>query len=60
MSNTAKRCPLCGQKLEKASDVFCSERCSLIDLGNWLGEKYAVPAEPDDEDGLGLEDDSAT
>lgn len=25
---------------------FCSKRCRLIDLGRWLGEKYAVPEEP--------------
>jgi endogenous inhibitor of DNA gyrase (YacG/DUF329 family) len=28
---------------------FCSARCRLIDLGNWLGERYAVPGEPADE-----------
>jgi endogenous inhibitor of DNA gyrase (YacG/DUF329 family) len=29
---------------------FCSERCKLIDLGQWATEKYRVPAEqaPDD------------
>lgn len=21
---------------------FCSERCKLIDLGNWLDEKYVI------------------
>lgn len=25
---------------------FCSARCQRIDLGNWLGERYAVPGEP--------------
>jgi uncharacterized protein len=30
---------------------FCSERCKLIDLGRWLGEKYSVPvADPDKRD----------
>jgi endogenous inhibitor of DNA gyrase (YacG/DUF329 family) len=23
---------------------FCSERCRLIDLGNWATEKYVIPA----------------
>jgi len=23
---------------------FCSDRCRLIDLGNWATEKYAIPA----------------
>lgn len=28
---------------------FCSERCKIIDLGNWASEKYAVPIEGADE-----------
>lgn len=31
---------------------FCSERCRLIDLGNWATENYRVPetgAKPPDE-----------
>jgi hypothetical protein len=24
---------------------FCSSRCRTIDLGNWLGERYAIPAD---------------
>jgi endogenous inhibitor of DNA gyrase (YacG/DUF329 family) len=24
---------------------FCSQRCKLIDLGRWLGQKYTIPAE---------------
>jgi uncharacterized protein len=30
---------------------FCSERCRLIDLGQWATESYRVPAnqEPDPE-----------
>jgi len=31
---------------------FCSERCRLIDLGNWAAENYRVPEcgpKPDDE-----------
>jgi endogenous inhibitor of DNA gyrase (YacG/DUF329 family) len=33
---------------------FCSERCRLIDLGNWLGGKYAIPGDEkpsSDDDG---------
>ncbi len=27
---------------------FCSERCKLIDLGNWASEKYVIstPVDP--------------
>lgn len=31
---------------------FCSERCKLIDLGNWASEHYSIPTEeipPDHE-----------
>lgn len=28
---------------------FCSDRCRLLDLGAWLDEKYAFPAQPDTE-----------
>jgi endogenous inhibitor of DNA gyrase (YacG/DUF329 family) len=31
---------------------FCSARCRLIDLGRWLGEKYAVRAAAREEDSL--------
>jgi endogenous inhibitor of DNA gyrase (YacG/DUF329 family) len=34
---------------------FCSDRCRLIDLGNWSAEKYVIstpiePPRPEDED----------
>jgi len=32
---------------------FCSDRCRLIDLGNWATEKYAIPASgghPEEDD----------
>jgi endogenous inhibitor of DNA gyrase (YacG/DUF329 family) len=54
MGSTAKSkdCPICKQpaapKAANAAFPFCSERCRLIDLGNWLGETYRVP---DDHDG---------
>ncbi len=25
---------------------FCSERCQLIDLGEWLSEEKRIPGEP--------------
>jgi uncharacterized protein len=43
-------CPTCGKKGTWTSDnkcrPFCSERCKLIDLGDWADEKYRVPDEP--------------
>ncbi|MEW5966886.1 MAG: DNA gyrase inhibitor YacG [Pseudomonadota bacterium] len=49
-------CPICGASVpwtgESKWKPFCSQRCKLIDLGQWATEKYRVPAEeqePDDE-----------
>ncbi|MCC6195236.1 MAG: DNA gyrase inhibitor YacG [Burkholderiales bacterium] len=51
----AVACPQCGAKVEwtPASRFrpFCSERCKLIDLGQWAAERYRVPAEDPPEDG---------
>ena len=40
-------CPNCKKKFVYHSSEFrpfCTERCRLIDLGQWLNESYAVPA----------------
>jgi hypothetical protein len=49
------RCPTCKQAFPDESREFrpfCSRRCKLIDLGNWLSGSYAVPGEAADEDDL--------
>ena len=42
-------CPQCNQATTLSSDnawrPFCSERCKLLDLGEWFGERYTVPVE---------------
>jgi endogenous inhibitor of DNA gyrase (YacG/DUF329 family) len=42
------RCPRCGAstRLDQSNPwrPFCSRRCKLIDLGDWLAERYALPA----------------
>jgi uncharacterized protein len=38
-------CPICRKPVDSAIDPdfpFCSERCRLLDLGNWAAEKYVV------------------
>jgi uncharacterized protein len=44
-------CPHCGAQTvwhhTNAFRPFCSERCRMIDLGNWASESYRVP-EADD------------
>jgi endogenous inhibitor of DNA gyrase (YacG/DUF329 family) len=50
-------CPICKKPVDERDDTalpdryypFCSERCKLIDLGRWLGERYQIPVKPDDE-----------
>ncbi len=35
---------------EKVADFpFCSERCRLLDLGNWASEKYVISQPAFDE-----------
>jgi uncharacterized protein len=48
------KCPICRKQVtrENPDFPFCSERCRIIDLGNWASEKYVVstPVEIDPED----------
>ena len=38
------KCPICKKPVELTNPEmpFCSERCRLIDLGDWLDERYRV------------------
>ncbi len=39
------RCPICKTPTDasKYPDFpFCSERCRLLDLGNWASERYVI------------------
>jgi uncharacterized protein len=40
------KCPICKKEVPPDGEFvpFCSERCKLIDLGNWASEKYVIPA----------------
>jgi uncharacterized protein len=46
-------CPRCGALSLYAPEnkwrPFCSERCKMIDLGDWAAERFRVPVEEDDE-----------
>ncbi|MCB1788239.1 MAG: DNA gyrase inhibitor YacG [Chromatiaceae bacterium] len=43
-------CPTCGKSVRWTAGSrwrpFCSERCKLIDLGEWLAEERAIPGDP--------------
>jgi uncharacterized protein len=47
------KCPICRKEVtrENPEFPFCSERCRVIDLGNWASGKYVIssplsPANP--------------
>lgn len=46
---TKVNCPTCGTKVawlpENKWKPFCSQRCKLIDLGEWATEKFRVPVQ---------------
>ena len=45
------KCPICKKEVALGSPdfPFCSERCRIVDLGNWASEKYVIssPAKPE-------------
>jgi len=62
MSKTIVKCPQCGKPAEYSPEnryrPFCSQRCRLIDLGEWASEGYQIAAEPAlDEYSTGLNPD---
>ena len=45
-------CPICRKPVDSETHKefpFCSERCRLLDLGNWSSEKYVVSESALDE-----------
>lgn len=43
-------CPVCKQQVTWSEQFphrpFCSERCKLIDLGDWASEAHRIAGEP--------------
>ncbi|WP_028389358.1 DNA gyrase inhibitor YacG [Legionella fairfieldensis] len=43
------KCPICGKQNtwlpENSFKPFCSNRCKLIDLGEWASETRKIPGE---------------
>jgi endogenous inhibitor of DNA gyrase (YacG/DUF329 family) len=52
---TTVACPTCGKPVLWADSAlfrpFCSERCRLIDLGEWASETRRIPSETADPNG---------
>jgi endogenous inhibitor of DNA gyrase (YacG/DUF329 family) len=46
------KCPICKKDSAPGGEFFpfCSERCKIIDLGNWACEKYVIstPIQPEE------------
>ena len=43
--NKIVKCPRCGKQTDITANPFrpfCSERCKLVDLGNWLSDNYRI------------------
>ena len=61
MATAFRRCPQCGAETSWDNNPFrpfCCERCKLIDLGNWLGERYRVPGPPSGDESPSNDDPS--
>lgn len=48
------KCPTCSKEVEWNDSAefrpFCSERCKLIDLGQWASEEHAIPGKSVEEE----------
>jgi uncharacterized protein len=47
-----RQCPICKKPTDSETHAdfpFCSERCRLLDLGNWSSEKYVISSPAFDE-----------
>jgi len=55
---TTVLCPQCGNTVPWQDDrqwkPFCSERCKLIDLGEWSSERYTISDESESVSGKRL------
>lgn len=56
------KCPHCGKDTvyspQNEFRPFCSERCKLIDLGQWASENYKIPSKETSSDALKMDADS--
>ncbi|MDZ7662329.1 DNA gyrase inhibitor YacG [Thiohalophilus sp.] len=49
MSRLVVKCPTCGKPVSWDENAkwrpFCSDRCRLIDLGEWASESHRIPGD---------------
>lgn len=55
------KCPICKKPVNREDPEFpfCSERCRIIDLGNWASGKYVISTPLPAETPLDEEDDES-
>ena len=50
VSVSMRTCPICNRPVpspdQNAVHPFCSPRCKLVDLGNWLDGNYRIAGTP--------------
>jgi len=53
-------CPQCEKKVpwqdEQQWKPFCSERCKLIDLGEWASEGHRIAGDPENTESLNIDE----
>ena len=56
-SASASKCPVCNNITDQKYRPFCSSRCKLIDLGNWIDGSYRLPTDdvPEEADIINFE-----
>ena len=56
-SASSSKCPACNKITDQKYRPFCSSRCKLIDLGNWIDGSYRLPTDdtPEEADIIDLE-----
>jgi len=49
------KCPICRKEVAPGDPhmPFCSERCRIVDLGNWASGKYVISTPATDEEESG-------
>lgn len=52
--SSQKQCRSCGKPVDSSAPTypFCSDRCRLVDLGEWFNESYRVSRRLDEVDEL--------
>ncbi len=58
------KCPKCGKATEYSPEneyrPFCSKRCRLIDLGEWIDGNYKINSEENSQYPQSLKEESST